>query len=534
MQRLLSVFIWVVIGSSVFREQRVDAMTIGAGQESQLTNALHNGINVFELTGQITLSKPLVIVTNVVMQGVNSNLAILSGNYTHRLFVILPGGSLTLSNLTLINGRQTSTNSENGGIVQAAGGAVYNDRGTLRINSCVISSHAVVGATGAAGLGGSGPNPGQIGGNALGGAIYNYQGTVVLNASTVMANTVFAGAGGSGADGSEAGLGQNGANGGASGLGAGGAIYSWGGSLEIVNCIVASNSVSGAPGGKQGAGGGLLGFSAQPGAVNAAAGGGVYGEGNMNLSITASQFIGNTVTNAPGWTGAVVKSEKPGAAGSTGGSSFGGAIYSNARLTLAGTTFLNNWVGGGLGGSGSPAGSSLFSLTGGDGGSGGTAIGGAVFSGEAGVAMAQNCYFNNNTALGGPGGAGGAGNNPRAKNGRSGTSGLGAGSALANPAGTFTLGNLNSGDVMISTNVYGTFKNLPSQGFNYSLDGGSLTLRASTVFVGAEVQVTTNLSAANTQWTTLAGRVVLVNTSAVYNVLLPSTTNVTHIYRLKY
>ena len=507
------------------------AITIGAGQESQLTNALNAGVTVFELTGQVTLSRPLVISTNVVMQGVSSNLAILSGNFKHRIFVVGSGGVLTLSNLTLINGRQTSTNSENGGVVQSGGGAIYNDRGTVLINGCVLSGHTVIGATG---LAGTGSGPGQNGGHAFGGAIFNNQGTVLLNASTLIANTVFAGAGGKGVDGSDVGLGQNGTKGGDSGQAAGGAIYSWGGRLGIENSIVSSNSVSGAPSGKQGLGGGLLGFSALPGSVIPAAGGAVYGDGHLVLSIVASQINGNTVTNAPGWTGLTGKTEKPGGSGSAGGSSFGGGIYSNSRLTLTGTSFSNNWVGGGPGGSGGQGGSSLFSLAGGDGGSGGNAIGGAVFNGEAGVAMAQSCFFDNNLVLGGPGGAGGAGNNPNAKLGKLGATGLSSGSSLANQTGSFTLGNLNSGDVMIPTNVFGSFKNLPSQRIDYSIGGTVLSLKASTAFVGAEVQVTTNLNTINTPWTTLDGRFVLVNTSAVYNVVLPSNTNVTYIYRLKY
>ncbi len=533
MQRLLVLIFWAVIGSSVIHAQTAGAIPIGPGQELELTNALHKGLPVL-LTGKLTLSQPLVITNPVSIQGVATASAILSGNNKHRLFVILPGGSLTLHNLTLIDGRQTATNTENGGIPLTAGGAIFNDRGTLRITSCTLSNHTVLGAQGATGVYNFKPYPGQKGGAAFGGAIYNNEGFVQVASSMVFGNSVLAGSGGPGADGQDVGLGQSGADGGDSGWASGGAIYSKGGALSITNSTLERNAVYGALGGKQGAGAGLLGFSARPGSVNPAAGGAVYADGITNFSITKTLFVGNSVTNAPGRMGAAVQSEKPGAVGSPGGSSFGGAIYSNTRLLLTETKFDSNVAGGGPGGIGSAAGSSLFNLIGGAGGRGGEALGGAIYSGGQGVVVVEKSLFVTNSVYGGEGGTGGAGNTPLAKIGLVGSRGLASGGTLANQGGAFSLMDANVGDSS-SENLFGTFQIIPSpSGFIFSMtkSDGFLTFSAPAQYVGAEVQMTTNLGTGS-QWITLEGRATLTNSAAFFRIPSPSPTNLTHVFRLK-
>jgi hypothetical protein len=152
----------------------------------------------------ITLtSGELLITDSVTVNGPGANLLTISGNSSSRVFFIATGPyDVTLSGLTVANGRYTapigagggiinfsigtvtltnstlSGNSVNGvGVFPGAGGGIFNS-GTLNITNSTLSGNS------ANGVDGSGP----------GGGIYN-TGTVTLTNSTLSGNSANGGAG---------------------------------------------------------------------------------------------------------------------------------------------------------------------------------------------------------------------------------------------------------------------------------------------------------------------------------------------------
>jgi hypothetical protein len=118
------------------------------------------------------------------------------------------------------------------------------------------------------------------------------------------------------------------------------------------------------------------------------------------LSAITCAFVGNS---AMGGAGALGQYPVIGASGGTGN---GGAIYSLGTLRIDQSLFASNSAAGGHGGNGQ-AGAPYLTLNGADGGPGGSASGGALYSG--GPSTLVNCTLAWNEASGGYGGGGGDG-----------------------------------------------------------------------------------------------------------------------------
>src|SRR5687768_14377266 len=130
--------------------------------------------------------------------------------------VIQPGKTVTLEGFSFFSGRQTETNKNNGGIDETAGGAIYNDHGTLILRRARFQANSVVGITGSVGEDGEGED-GDGGGDAAGGAIYNNGGTVTISNAVFVSNLATGGVGGKGGAGRNTGLGSDGGPGGSGG-----------------------------------------------------------------------------------------------------------------------------------------------------------------------------------------------------------------------------------------------------------------------------------------------------------------------------
>jgi len=211
----------------------------------------------------ITLTGGVLQPTNgpVVINGPGANILSISGNNSSRIFLVNDNVGLSLSGLTLTNGRAP------GG---AHGGAILN-QGALSLTSSAVAASAA----GYGGDGGSNGSPGGPGGN--GGGIAS-SGTLTVVRSTISGN--FAGSGGTGA------FNLNGPPGGNGGLGgSGGGIWNNGGALTLINSTVSNNSAGS---------GGTGGFAQN---VSHGGNGGTGGDGGGVSSSGVLVLINTTVAN---------------------------------------------------------------------------------------------------------------------------------------------------------------------------------------------------------------------------------------------
>ena len=169
------------------------------------------------------------------------------------------------------------------------------------------------------------------------------------------------------------------------GLGAG--ILNMSGQVNLTNCQLNYHMTAGADGGQYI-------FYGNPG--YAAYGGAIYNGGQLNVD--SCFFYGNTAAAGRGGDGASAN------AGGNGGNASGGAIYNAGTLRVLRTSFTYNITSGGNGGSSTGYPNSYTHPDGGSGGSGGAALGGAIFN--AGSAYIEQVLFNNNECAGGNGGLG--------------------------------------------------------------------------------------------------------------------------------
>src|SRR5207237_9263046 len=124
---------------------------------------------VFSTRQTITLASELFLPRNVTIDGpdpANQHVTI-SGNNVSRVFSIQPGKTATIRDLTILGG------------LNANGGGVYNDHGTLTLINMTISGNS-------ASLGGGVYNNGTTSGSAL---------LTIIN-STISGNTANAAGGG--------------------------------------------------------------------------------------------------------------------------------------------------------------------------------------------------------------------------------------------------------------------------------------------------------------------------------------------------
>jgi hypothetical protein len=370
---------------------------------------------------------------------------------------ILLNNRLVISNHTTING---GTNT----IILSGNDAVRLFEVRTNINFKVInvtlSNGRSSGANGTDGSNGDtnlyfGDNGGHAtaGGDAVGGAIQNHGNMELINCR-VVDNEISGGNGGNGGRGGDGrDDGGEGGNGAAGGIVIGGAIYNVG-FLLLTNCTVSGNSVNGGNAGNggeggNGAGAGRDGDGARGGE---ALGGGIY---NLGVARLFSSTLSQNITRGGNSTkGGSRSSGQFGQDGDPGGSGLGGGIYNTGIVAIVNCTFAQNEVYGGDGGDGGngPSG-------GGDGGNGGLASGGGLYS--VGTSGLTNCTFSANSAFGGINGiSGGVG-------GENGSPGLSRGGNIARSAGTFVLANSILANAGAGTNAFGTITDL---GFNVSSD----------------------------------------------------------------
>ena len=312
------------------------------------------------VTNPITLGLALPAITNSVnIVGVANVPAIISGGGTLPIFTFSVGTTNSLSNLVLANGYTINN------------GAAINNGGTLAVISCIITNHQATEYQTNSNFGGAIINSGTmsislsvISGNLAGyylpgfnngdgGAIYN-SGTMTLNKCLLSGNTA----------------------------GNGGAIFNTGGLTS--DTLTLSNNLA------------TAGF-----------GGGIYNNGP--LSISQSTFAKNSATGASGVAGF-------NGGGGGGGGGFGGALFSSsATVVITNSTFTQNAVYGGNGGTSYPSQLDSYGGNGGGvaGGTGGTLTGfaggldGGFGSGGGGAAGGPGYYSGGAGGFGGGGGGSG-------------------------------------------------------------------------------------------------------------------------------
>ena len=239
---------------------------------------------------------------NLAINGPGANLMTVSGQNSVRIFRVLAGATVTITELTL-----------SGGVMQGANGADGVNAG----------------------------NPPTAGSVGQGGGIFN-SGSLTLAACSFLQNSARGGAGGGGAGN----IAQNGAMG-ADGLG--GAVYSDGTALNITRCTFSQNSAMGGGGGPGASiqfGGGGSGNGA---AAGHAKGGAIY-VSSGTTSIKTSTFAGNTASGGVGGNGGASNfsgGERP---GGVGGNSDGGAIYTTVPVSMLSCTVVQGASNAGNGG----------------------------------------------------------------------------------------------------------------------------------------------------------------------------------------
>jgi hypothetical protein len=275
------------------------------------------------LRGQVTLTGvPIDVNHSIGIAGPGLDTIAVSGNHSSRIFNVPAGQTVSISGLTIVNGRATDQ-----------GGAIDN-RGTLTVSGCMLTGNSAAGNFG----GGAIYNAGTLTVRAstlandsapYGGGIYNDAGMLTLSGSTLAGNfaTQF--------------------NGGAIFIGAGtvtisdstlagnwcintvggGAIYN-AGMLTITDSALSSNSVAGFLASASRAGGaifntGTLVISGSSLTNNTAfRAGGIYNGGNASLIISDSTVAGNSADIS--------------------GHGLGGGIYNNGSLSINNTTISGN------------------------------------------------------------------------------------------------------------------------------------------------------------------------------------------------
>jgi len=261
---------------------------VGTNDEASLDAALANntGEIAFTCDGTIHITTTKLIGADTVLDATGHNITISGGNAV-RVFTVNPGVQLTLRNLTVANGRTTTT-VVNGQVI-TCGGGMENNGGIVTLVDCTFSNNVVVGAAN--------------GGNGSGGAINNENnGSLLLTNCTLLNNSVTAGSGTTAIDGSTG-------TGGTGYYGYGGGIYNKGGTVVIVNSTFSGNQAIGGTGGIGG-----------------------RGFDGYQYWYSTGLFSGYWVT-VPGG---------PGGNGGDGGDGFGGSLYNaSGTVTMVNVTLVH-------------------------------------------------------------------------------------------------------------------------------------------------------------------------------------------------
>jgi hypothetical protein len=443
--------------------------TISTCSEVELRRALVGGGDVvLACDSTITLTNTIIVSKETVLDGTGHTpvLTASSSSNSVRVFLVMPGASLTLRRLSLNNTKlvgATGTNSNSG--QPAYGAAIFNDHGFVTLDGCTLTGNSVTG--------GDGSNGSKLGfdagsgGLAAGAAIYNSGGQITITNSSFQSNSAAGGAGGTGAAGAILGNGGQGGNGGNSGLASGAAIYNTDqGSITILASHFASNSSTTSSAGTGGFGSGVLGFPGKNGTTGAALGGAIFNESG-SISVLNSSFWANGAVGGPGVTGLAATNRDDGGNATDGGSAQGAGLYNlGGQVALTNCTFAANFLTGGPGGVGGIGDTTGLGGPGGDGGDGGNALGAGICTSAKGSTTVVNCTFSDNTAAGGQGGRGGAGGG-RDLDGDDGKAGTANGGAVFSQGGSIKLRNSILGNSLSVPNAGGP---ITDQGFNLSSD----------------------------------------------------------------
>ncbi|HEU0009372.1 MAG TPA: immunoglobulin domain-containing protein [Verrucomicrobiae bacterium] len=432
-----------------------DAVLNECSQPALETALAAGGRITVNCDGTLLISNTVSVTTNAYVDATGHRVTIssLGGTNAVRLFTVNTGASFSLINFMLAGGRSTN------------GGAIYNNRGFLTLENCVLSNHLAMGASG--GTGGRGGDSdfqsggkGRSGGNgrsAFGGAIYNLHGTTIVNRCSFLTNAATAGDGGAGgAGGNGAARGGDGGNGGSGSKAQGGAIFN-SGLLIVSNSAFLLNGATGGAGGTGGSNG--TGFAASylghGGAGGSAAGGAIFNTNRGRAFVYGSTFALNGALSGDS---ANAGSESPRArTGKQGANSLGGAVANYGTNVFLNCTFFANRTTGGAAGNGAAS-----DVKGGKGGDGGSAYGGNLYSAK--WTAVTNCTFFDGGTTGGTNGLGGA----AIISGKSGKRGARRGGNVSSGGGFFILKNsLIAFASRPGTNGYGTFKDA---GYNLSSD----------------------------------------------------------------
>jgi hypothetical protein len=237
----------------------------GAGSlRDIIANACSGDTVTFDMTaGHVTTpvtltSGELLIDKDLTITGPGANLLTISGNNNSRIFEIRPGKTVSISDLTIANGRVPSGNSS---------GAIYNNHATLTLANCVVSN-----------------NSADIAGGAISNDGGNGSASLTIINSTISGNSASSFGAGIFSGGFQGNATLNIVNSTISGNGQpsfGGGIYNSGGNgianLNIVNSTIAGNQA-------------------------ASQGGGIFNEGNLGtalITLTNTIVSDNTGPNGP-------------------------------------------------------------------------------------------------------------------------------------------------------------------------------------------------------------------------------------------
>lgn len=202
----------------------LDAANLTTCNETNLRNAIASGGSIrFSCDGLIQISQSIVVSNDVILDA-SGRTVTLRGSGTNRIFEVRSNSSLSLINLTLVDGvarGAAATATSDGG--NGRGGAIVNDGGTLNLLGCVFSNNLAEGGSPYSG----GPFP-RPAGDGSGGAIWNNS---LLNSSNCLFHANHARSGNVSTS--------------AAGSGFGGAVFSIAGLINIFHSTFSTNEAVG-------------------------------------------------------------------------------------------------------------------------------------------------------------------------------------------------------------------------------------------------------------------------------------------------
>ncbi|MCZ7647994.1 MAG: hypothetical protein M5U26_22505 [Planctomycetota bacterium] len=393
-------------------------------------------------TGDLDFTRDAAYGALTIRGGGAGEQAVIDAACLDRVFHILSaGGSVTLKDLRLQNGKATDDGSTAG---IAWGGGILNADGTLILDRTAIEQCRALGADGADGTlfdkdAGDGKDAG-------GGGLYSGGGNLqLLNESHIANCSAVGGDGGRGHNGlSLLSIGHGGGDGGFGGNGEGGGIFVAGGTALVMDSSLNSNLSSGGLGG----GGGLGAFALVTGGdggegfgAGHAGGGGLWAE-NANITLSNATVSDNSVQGGDGGAGATaggggVNGGKGGRGGLGGYGRGGGLSVENGGVNATDSIVSSNAVRTGAGGIAGTGGFGFYGENGGAGGGGGAGFGGGLRV-ENGQASLTNSTVDCNSIQAASGGAAGAGGNGVSIFGDGGDGGTGGSGGQASGGGVWS------------------------------------------------------------------------------------------------